>query len=646
MVGKPADLADFLVQLAHIQQSKLTVPALSMRSERKDLFQRVNMLLDPQSQLENRCPRRFQVVLALAVIAIIGVAAVLRLEAQDQTKESRVRERQSLAGRGSEPNQGSATQVRGRVLGPDSKPVAGAKLYLRSVPVLDSGQRDLRFYRLGYEEMNSAVRDTSKTDGHFGFTFPNVELMAMDRGDPLQSHVQGVVGEVMAVAPGHGCGWAEIDSTAGDLTIQLVDDVPVEGRVLDSDGHPVAGAKVRMIGIGAAPREDLSAFLTAIGKKGFAFEKVWNGSLPGQSPIVTTGRNGRFRFTGIGRDRLVQVWVEAPTIASDFAMVMTRNGEALKVFHGRGIFFPASFDFVGQPSRLLTGIVRNKATGKPMAGVSVRRMDGNRLPTSVTDGNGRYELRGFAKAPNYWLVAAAGDGLFFEHVVDLQDSPGLTTLRCDIELVTAALTVHGRVTEKATGRPVAGAQVDYHPVSGNSYANKLLPGYWSPRSETTALTDGSYTLTVMPGPGIIGVKAPKRNAYAPAVATLEDRKRFFKTPAVFSGRLASKQDDVVMTAATGTGGIFVESYNGLALIEPGEDERTLVRDVALERPCELKGRILGPDDQPLTGTTVYGLTRFGIETLKGSEFTVQGVNPKAKRSLVFYHKEKQLGYLL
>jgi beta-lactamase regulating signal transducer with metallopeptidase domain/protocatechuate 3,4-dioxygenase beta subunit len=646
MVGKPADLADFLVQLARMQQSRLTFTALSMRSHRKDLFRRINLLLHPHHQLECRCPRRFHAFVVLAVFAIIGMAAVLRLEAQDRARGSKAQESQSIAGRGSESNQASTTQVRGRVVDPDGRPVSGAKLYLRSVPVLNTGQRFLRSYRLGYEEMSSAIRATSESDGHFSFTFSNAELMAMDREDPTQSRVQGVVGEVMAIAPAHGCGWAEIDSAAGELTIHLVDDVPVEGRVLDSDGHTVTGAKIRMVGIGAAPREDLIAFLTAIDKKGFAFEMVWNGSLPCQPTITTTGRDGRFRLTGIGRDRLINIWIEGPTIASAFSWVMTRRGETLKVLDGRATFFPASFDFVGQPSRLISGTVRNKATGKPMAGVSVKRMDGEGLPRSVTDGNGRYELRGFVKAPTYLLTAAAGDGVFFDHEVNLRDTPGLDTLSCDIELVTAALTVHGRVREKDTGKPVAGAQVDYHPVVGNAYAHKLLPGFWRPRSETTALSDGSYTLTVMPGPGVIGVKAPKRNAYAPAVATLEDRKKAFKTPAVFSDPLASKEDDVLMTAANGSGGIFVEFYNALVLIEPSEDEHALVRDVALERPREIKGKILGPDNQPLTGATVYGLIRFGVETLKGSEFTVRGVNPKAKRPLVFYHKEKQLGYYL
>jgi hypothetical protein len=56
--------------------------------------------------------------------------------------------------------------------------------------------------------------------------------------------------------------------------------------------------------------------------------------------------------------------------------------------------------------------------------------------------------------------------------------------------------------------------------------------------------------------------------------------------------------------------------------------------------------VVGPDGEPLAGVTVYGLIRFGQETLKGAEFSVRGVNPRANRPLVFYHKAKNLGLLV
>src|SRR5205814_1595446 len=78
-----------------------------------------------------------------------------------------------------------------------------------------------------------------------------------------------------------------------------------------------------------------------------------------------------------------------------------------------------------------------------------------------------------------------------------------------------------------------------------------------------------------------------------------------------------------------------EPCHALVLLEPGEKEEGLVRDVALERAQERKGRVVGPDGEPLAGAIVFGLSprELGHETLNGAEFTVRGINPKAPRQL-------------
>src|SRR5205823_161751 len=89
--------------------------------------------------------------------------------------------------------------------------------------------------------------------------------------------------------------------------------------------------------------------------------------------------------------------------------------------------------------------------------------------------------------------------------------------------------------------------------------------------------------------------------------------------------------------------------HALVLLEPGEREERLVKDAALERTQERKGRVIGPDGEPLTSVTVTGLWSsrwYVVETLKGAEFTVRGINPRAPRQLTFYHKDKNLGFFL
>src|SRR5262249_49851295 len=159
-------------------------------------------------ELEYSCPRIFHALIALAVFSIIGIAGLLRLEAQEQATESKPKESQSLAARESAPNSGDATEIRGRVLAPHGRPVPGAKIYREDVAHGNNGHSLLR-RRRHQKAMVPALRATSDTDGHFGFAFSKAELLNIAREDFIGGAVRDVAGEVMAVAPGHGCGWAE-----------------------------------------------------------------------------------------------------------------------------------------------------------------------------------------------------------------------------------------------------------------------------------------------------------------------------------------------------------------------------------------------------------------------------------------------------
>jgi hypothetical protein len=108
--------------------------------------------------------------------------------------------------------------VSGRVLGPDGKPVAGAKLYLGY-----TGPKDMKY----------PVRATSGDDGHFKFTVEQSELDKASEDYPTIN--------VMAVAAGHGCDWAAVGPAGEEVTLRLVKDVPIGVRILDPEGKPVAG---------------------------------------------------------------------------------------------------------------------------------------------------------------------------------------------------------------------------------------------------------------------------------------------------------------------------------------------------------------------------------------------------------------------
>ena len=123
----------------------------------------------------------------------------------------------------------------------------------------------------------------------------------------------------------------------------------------------------------------------------------------------------------------------------------------------------------------------------------------------------------------------------------------------------------------------------------------------------------------------------------------KDRKDFFKAAIANNDR----EDHLTKEAGGLHGGaITISGYNSIILLEPDEKQESLVRDVALEMPLQRKGRVVGPDGKPILGVTVLGLNpRPNIETLKGSAFVVKGINPRAKRPLVFTCKDKTFGHL-
>src|SRR5207302_5230243 len=86
---------------------------------------------------------------------------------------------------------------------------------------------------------------TSGPDGRFRFPLAKSWLKAA-----LHDEV-----EVLAFADGFGPGWAWADKDEGltDLTVRLVQDVPINGRILDLEGRPVPGATVKLGSIMAGP---------------------------------------------------------------------------------------------------------------------------------------------------------------------------------------------------------------------------------------------------------------------------------------------------------------------------------------------------------------------------------------------------------
>jgi hypothetical protein len=521
--------------------------------------------------------------------------------------------------------------VRGRVLDPAGKPFKGARVYLRYVSPHGFGFHHKGWSRRGKEGdlplgdtvWPLPVRATSGADGTFHFTFTRADL------DARLVEEQSARPAVIAVAAGHGPGWAALGKPGAKLTLRLTrDDVPVVGRILDEDGRPVRGVKVRVVCV------------VEQGRRG----APWAGPIPGQPQTVLTGADGRFRLTGLGRDREVILGLEGATIEHrQISAIVTAGAGARAPGKHHGFGLPATFTYVAAAGRRIRGVVRDKVTGRPVAGVRVKAWDG--FVEAVTDKEGRYELTGTAKEPRYTLTARPGAGQhYFSALASSDDTPGLAPVTVHFNLV-GGIVLRGRVKAKSGPKPAV-AVVEYHPLFPNPHARKIAP-YDRPASSAVVGLDGSFRLVVLPGPGVVCVSAAPRDAYGVGLVTREALAALFK-----DGKPHGDEESLTVALSDdgSRGWILQERYNALALINPGDKETALTLDVELAPARTVAGTVVGPNGKPLTGVTVSGLTATASldypQTLEGASFLVKRLTPGRTRKLIFEHRDKGLAALV
>ncbi len=358
-------------------------------------------------------------------------------------------------------------------------------------------------------------------DGHFQFTVPKAEF-------------ENRWTVVTATAPLHGPGWAVVPAgeKRDNLTLRLVkDDVPITGQIVDLEGKPVTDATLRVQRINAAAGEDLGPWLVAAkGKKGPDFElkkKHFKSETIALTPTVSTDASGHFTLTGIGRNRLVEAQLEGPTIVTQVLHILTRPGETIELVHDKGnpeqgeprtfaTYYGANFRHVASLTKPIIGVVRDKDTKKPLAGVTVRgyarvitpgHLDSRDLDMmrTTTDAQGRYRLIGMPKGEGFKIVAIPGnDQPYVVCPKDVPDSPGLEPVMVDFDLK-RGVWIEGKITDKVTGKPVK-TSVEYFSV----YSNPRLRDYEGFDSAmifrmVSSREDGSYRVVGIPGPGLLVV---------------------------------------------------------------------------------------------------------------------------------------------
>jgi RNA polymerase sigma factor (sigma-70 family) len=537
-------------------------------------------------------------------------------------------------------------EVSGRVLDPAGKPVAGAKLYF------DPAREELR----GAPAL-SRVWATSDADGRFRMRIPRAVFQAVDLNRRLH-------GMVVAAVPGHGPAWSALwqdGPQTKDLTLNLVHDGPLTGRLLDLQGKPLAGVTVRVVALAGLPRDalrrpgrrgDRGRPLTREALKewaeAFADRQARGVRLIALTPVgaglpapVTTDRAGRFRLTGLGQRRLVALRFEGPDIETCDVAALARLGPTLRVPRnkdrralGSYVFYGDGFDHVLPPGRPVSGTVRDKDSGKPLAGIAVQTtlpgawptMDRNVL-SAVTDAQGRYQLPGLSRGDSHVIRALPAPGQSYLGNAARIRGPGTEAVRLDFALKRGVV-VRGRVTDKATGKPVR-ATVSYFTFFDNPNLKGAMGFSFGRQYEALCAEDGSFELVALPGQGLLAARAPRELSGAYVAGAGAEKIKGAGPRGVLQ---------------TFPARILPLTYNTLVEIDPDRDATSFRGDIALDPGKTVSGTVVSPDGKPVEGVHIHATWGMGPRAEpQPARFTLKSINPANPQPFFFYHYEKKLG---
>ncbi len=181
-----------------------------------------------------------------------------------------------------------------------------------------------------------------------------------------------------------------------------------------------------------------------------------------------TDADGRFRLTGVGRQRVVDLILEGDAIEQTLAIVFTTDtpGYQPVTLPGDGNLTlkiqPPRFETAVAPGRTIRGTIRDRDTGEPITGARIMTWsEGSRPLTS--DAQGRFQLASQPRGRENFLTITVEDRPYIKLVKAIEGTAGRGPV--DVTLK-RGVWIEGKVVNQATGKPVK-AVLTYYPFRDN-----------------------------------------------------------------------------------------------------------------------------------------------------------------------------------
>jgi RNA polymerase sigma factor (sigma-70 family) len=520
--------------------------------------------------------------------------------------------------------------MKGRVLDPDGKPLPGARLLVA-----------------GKEDMPTEVGVSGK-DGRFAVSFPR-------GGRPV----------LLAQADGFGMDFVVVNQSDGrDVEFHLVKDRPLRGRLLDTQGKPMAGVTVGLTGL-LAPEDESrpgSKRRTASSAGGeMRTLAPWTGLVARTS----TDDEGRFTLHGTGVGRGVGLRFRGGGIAEFHYSIQNSDdfdpepGEAAArasktTFERRIANLQRSHapdqDIVGETEKPIRGVVTAADTGKGRPGAVVQLLRvyvGDRFDdflqsprlTTTADAAGRYEIHGAPKGSRYMLrVDGDAEAGYIAGVIEVADTAGFAPVTADFRVARGVI-VKGRVLDASTGKGLPG-NVVVDVLSDNPFARRY------PRFDQGDLVftteDGSFRTVTIPGRVILvgGPDTPRLPDGRSARYRYKHRLSDPQYPQYFG----AGYPDPGFLGHNGRFG-FQNIWCTVLDIAPGA--AVVEQDVRLEPAAVLPVLLRDPAGKPLTGVVAIGIPARPLYshmpvTCKTDTCDVYDLEPGKPRRLLLFDPARKL----
>jgi len=492
--------------------------------------------------------------------------------------------------------------VVGRVLDPQGRPVPNAMTMVYAA-IKQPGSGSGLLEKILPTAVGQASSDGS---GRFQVDAP--------RTSSSRHHHVGVV----ALAPGHGAGWAEFDPDADQpiADISLRPEQVIRGRLFDLYGRPVQGVTVSVTSMLHILERNSNILLERSEGPIFYWSHV--NDLPAWPKPVTSDVLGRFNIRGAGRDLRVDLIIVDPRFAQQRIQVETDGTPESK---------PLTLAL--EPAKIMRGRVTDANTGKPIphAQVVVMSYKGSAGTHNdfEADAEGRFHVNP-PSADRYEVSAAAPEGQPYLTVANLFNWPkGAVEHPIDLSLPRGVV-IRGKVTEEGSGKPVAGAR-----ITSGAGARQATDGQWRVWNGRAASgSDGSFQIAVLPSPGCLVVLGP-------------------------SDDYVLREIDGNMVREGKPGGRRFYAHAFLACDPKPASERLDV-NVVLRPGMTVNGRVVGPDGQPIQDAWMIsrvflapspapwlGWTARHHGSVKSGRFAIHGLDPDAEVPVYFLDPHHKLG---